>query len=60
MTNLKVIMEDIGYDIGFQNICELNSYKSGDILINFKWNLINYNCECLRSIIIDGRSVSLA
>lgn len=65
MCNLKVIMEDIGYDIVFRNRSELCRYKSGGILIgikkgvNFKWNSINYDCECLLSIIIDGKSVNL-
>ena len=62
---LKVIMEDNGYDIVYKKRCELSRYKSGGILIgikksvDFKWNPVNYNCECILSIIIDGRSVSL-
>lgn len=63
--NLKDIMEDIGYDIVVKNRCVLSRYKSGGILIGikksvrFKWNPINYDCECLLSIKIDGRSISL-
>ena len=63
--NLKAFMEDIGYDVIFKNRCVLSRYKSGGILIgikkgiNFKWDSIVNDCECLLSIIIDGRSVCL-
>lgn len=65
MVNLKVIMEDIGYNIVFKNRCELSRYKSGGILIGikkgifFKWKPINYDCESLLSIMVDGQSVNM-